>query len=95
MYDDDGKVERYIRIVVDITAKKATEKDLNILSFAARKSPNGTLIRDKAGRVIWMNETLEKMIGYTLTEMKGKTFGNMLVGVESDLNVFHHAINRT
>jgi PAS domain S-box-containing protein len=91
VYDDAGKVERYIRILVDITAKKSTEKDLNILSFAARRSPNGTLIRDREGKVIWMNETLEKMIGYTLKEMKGKAFGSMLIGEDSDVDIFNQA----
>jgi len=92
VYDADGNVEKYIRLIVDITAKKSTEKDLNILSFAARKSPSGTLIRDKEGRIIWMNETLERMIGYTLEEMKGKAFGNIMLGEDSDLTVFNNAV---
>jgi PAS domain S-box-containing protein len=92
VYDTAGNVEKYIRLIVDITAKKSTEKDLNILSFAARKSPSGTLIRDSEGRVIWMNETLEKMLGYTLVEMKGKRFGHMLLGEETDATAYNDAL---
>jgi PAS domain S-box-containing protein len=92
LYDANGNVEKYIRLIVDITAKKATEKDLNILSFAARKSPSGTLIRDNDGRVIWMNETLEKMLGYTFAEMKGKRFGHMLLGKDTDATAYNNAL---
>ena len=93
VYDADGNIEKYIRLIVDITAKKSTEKDLNILSFAARKSPSGTLIRDSEGRVIWMNETLGKMIGYSLQEMKGKVIGNMLAGEDTDIEAYNEASN--
>ncbi len=92
VYDNEGNIEKYIRVIVDITAKKSTEKDLNILSFAARKSPSGTVIRDNEGKVIWMNETLERMLGYTLAEMKGNRFGNMLLGEDSDVDVFNVAV---
>ncbi|WP_461450092.1 PAS domain S-box protein [Mucilaginibacter sp.] len=92
IYNDAGKVDKFIRIIIDITSRKAAEKDLDILSFAARKSPSGTLIRDKDTRVIWMNEALEHMLGYTLEEMEGKVFGTLLMGEESDVNQFEQAV---
>jgi PAS domain S-box-containing protein len=46
---------------------------VEILSFAARKSPSGIMIRDMPkGAIIWMNEAMEHIIGYTLEELKGK-----------------------
>jgi PAS domain S-box-containing protein len=89
--DDNGEVEKYIKIIIDITDRKRTEHDLNILSFAARKSPSGILIRDKDTKVIWMNEAFERITGYSLTEMKGEIFGTKLIGEESDLTVFEKA----
>jgi PAS domain S-box-containing protein len=92
VYNAEGKVDKFIRIIIDITLRKNAEKDLDILSFAARKSPSGTLIRDKDGKVIWMNEALERMLGYTLNEMQGKTLGKRLMGEESDVEEFEKAV---
>lgn len=93
--DDDGNVERYIKILIDITDRKIAENDLNILSFAARKSPSGFLVRDKDTRVTWMNEAFEKITGYSLSDMKGKAFGNILLGEETDMAVFNKAVELT
>jgi len=91
LHDTEGEIEKYIRIVVDITSRKTAEKDLEILSFAARKSPSGTVIRDKDGKVMWMNEASERILGYKLKEMKGKTFGNMLLGEKTDMAIHDKA----
>lgn len=91
IYDKDGNVEKYVRVLVDITARKQAQKDLEILSFAAQKSPTGMLTRDSEGTVVWMNETLEKITGYTLAEMQGKKFGTMLIGEGTDMSVFERA----
>lgn len=90
--NEEGEVEKYIRLISDITARKAAQKDLEILSFAARKSPSGMLSRDANGVVIWMNEAMEKITGYTLTEMEGKRFGTILTGKDTDMEVFKSAV---
>lgn len=92
IYNADGNVDKSIRVIIDITKRKLAEQEVEILSFAARKSPSGILIRDAQGRVVWMNEALENTIGYTLTEMKGRAFGTMLLGEDSDLEVFKSAV---
>ncbi|WP_214072073.1 PAS domain S-box protein [Mucilaginibacter sp. dw_454] len=92
IYDKDGEVEKYIRVISDITQRKNAERDLEILSFAARKSPTGMLSRDANGVVIWMNEAMEKITGYTLAEMEGKRFGKTLVGKDTDMTVFESAL---
>jgi PAS domain S-box-containing protein len=92
VYDDKGEVEKYIRVISDITARKTAQKDLEILSFAARKSPTGMLSRDADGVVIWMNEAMESITGYTLTEMQGKRFGTDLLGEDTDMEVFKAAV---
>jgi len=89
--DEHGEVIKQIRIISDITAKKKAEQDLELLSFAASKSSTGMLIRDAEGTVIWMNEALEIIFGYSLEEMKGRKFGDILVGPETDIEVFEKA----
>ncbi len=88
---NDGKIEKYIKILLDITARKNAESDLEILSFASAKSPSGVVIRDKDGVIVWINEALERILGYSLGELKGKTFGNMLIGEQTDLRIANHA----
>ncbi|MFD2148176.1 PAS domain S-box protein [Mucilaginibacter antarcticus] len=92
IFDEAGEVEKYIRVWSDITARKAIQKDLEVLSFAARKSPSGMLSRDATGTVIWMNEALENITGYTFAEMQGKRFGTILIGEDTDMDVFKNAV---
>ncbi|MDB5117573.1 MAG: domain S-box protein [Mucilaginibacter sp.] len=91
IYTPEGEVERYIRIVVDITQRKEIQRDLEILSFAARKAPCGMLTRDKDGAIIWMNEAMETITGYTLDEMKDKMFGTALMGESTDMASYNDA----
>lgn len=91
IFNDKGEVDKYIRVISDITRRKNAERDLEILSFAARKSPSGMMSRTADGTVLWMNEAMEKITGYTLEEMKGKRFGNTLVGKDTDVAVFESA----
>ena len=86
-----GEAEKYIKIITDISARKIAERDVEILSFASEKSPSGVVIRDRDSRIIWMNESLENTLGYTLKELKGKTFGNFLIGANTDLTVLEIA----
>ena len=89
--DEHCEVIKQIRIVSDITARKKAEQDLELLSFAASKSSTGMLIRDAEGNVVWMNEALEIIFGYSLEEMKGRKFGEILVGPETDIKAFEKA----
>lgn len=92
IYASDGSIEKYIRIVIDITTRKRAEHDVEILSFAARKSPSGIMIRDRDGHIIWMNEALEHIIGYSLEELRGQTMGTKLIGEETNKEVFAQAV---
>ena len=76
----------------DITSQRKAETDLDILSFAARKSPSGIIIRNGKGHIIWINEAQEKLIGYSLDEMLGKAYDNLLIGAETDMEVYNTAL---
>ena len=92
IFDGDGNVEKYIRVIADITARKTAEKDLEILSFAATQITNRDADTRWKGAIIWMNEAMEHIVGYTLDEMKGKKFGNTLIGEDTDRTVFNAAV---
>jgi PAS domain S-box-containing protein len=91
-YIADGEIEEFIRVIIDITKRKQAEHDVEILSFAARKSPSGIMIRDAKGYIIWMNESMEQIIGYTLEELHGQTVGTKLIGQQTNLEVFEAAV---
>lgn len=91
--NEKGEVYKQIRVVIDITARKRAEQELEILSSAARKSPSGILIRDVDTRVVWMNEAFEQITGFRLSEMEGKSFGQELVGPETDLVKLQRAVD--
>jgi len=92
IYNEQGEVDKYIRLISDITERKSSQKDLEILSFAARKSPGGMLVRDGKGVVTWMNEAVEEIFGYTLHEMKTGIFSDNLIGKETDLKIVQNAV---
>jgi len=90
--NNEGEIDKYIRVIIDITSRKKIEHDLEILSFAARKSPSGIFIRDTEGKILWLNEALENIIGYTFAELEGKIIGKALIGEDTDLAVFESAV---
>ncbi len=92
IYAEDGTFEKYIRIITNITARKQAEHDVEILSFAARKSPSGIMIRDAKGEIIWMNEAMEHIIGYSMDELKGQIVGTKLIGPDTNLEVYQGAV---
>jgi PAS domain S-box-containing protein len=77
----------------DVTHQKKAESELDILSFAARRSPCGVVIRDSKGNVIWVNEALEKLLGFALDELKGKPVGNIIIGEETDMDVIKSLVS--
>ncbi|WP_423147167.1 PAS domain S-box protein [Rubrolithibacter danxiaensis] len=75
----------------DITARKEAEMQLQTLSMAIEKSAAGILTRNANNEISWMNTACEKILGYQLEELKGKQFGNLLIGEETDKKVLAYA----
>lgn len=76
--DEEGNVDAEVEIIIDITDKKKAEEELQVLSLVASKTNTGVSIQDKEGITTWVNQSLEKMTGYTLEELKGHQMGNIL-----------------
>jgi PAS domain S-box-containing protein len=47
--------------------------ELNQLSLVAKHTTNGVIITDENRKIIWVNDSFEKLTGYNLNEIKGKT----------------------
>lgn len=76
--DDKGNVDAEVEIIIDITDKKRAEEELQVLSLVASKTNTGVSIQDKEGTTTWVNQSLEKMTGYKLEELRGHQMGNIL-----------------
>jgi PAS domain S-box-containing protein len=78
--DNNGNIEKEVEVIIDISARKKSELELEILSMVASKSASGIAIRDGKGRVTWVNAALEKMLGYKSSEIEGKRLSDLVVG---------------
>lgn len=76
--DDSGKVEMEVEIIIDITEKKKAEEELQVLSLVASKTNTGVNISDAEGKTTWINQSLKKLTGYSLEELRGQQLGDIL-----------------
>ncbi|NTU79821.1 MAG: PAS domain S-box protein [Chloroflexales bacterium] len=60
------------------------QRELALLSLVASQTDNGVIITDELGRVVWINEGLTRISGYTLAELEGHTTGAIQQGPASD-----------
>ncbi|MCD0486779.1 PAS domain-containing protein [Pedobacter sp. MC2016-14] len=85
--DDDGNTEAEVEIILDITAKKQNEEQLQILSLVASKTNNGVNICDRDGYTTWVNQSLELLTGYSFEELQGKQIGDLLSANDAGLQL--------
>ena len=78
-------------LVEDITARRqmldalrTSETEARMLSAAASHTSNIVVIADSEGCIEWVNGAFEKVTGYLLAEVKGRTPGSFLQGPETD-----------
>ena len=82
--DINGKTVQYFVMFDDVTINKLKEERLRILSSIADVNINAVVICDKYGKVEWVNTSFERITGYSLKEMIGKSPGSILQGDETD-----------
>lgn len=76
--DTNGKLLRYIGTTLDITERKQLEKALRTEKEFAEglleTAPVNVLVLDEKGGIVSFNRHLEELIGYSLTEVKGRSW---------------------
>lgn len=82
--DVNGNTVQYFAMIDDVTINKLKEERLRILSSIADVNINAVVICDKYGKVEWVNTSFERITGYSLKEMIGKSPGSILQGDETD-----------
>jgi len=76
--DTDGKIDKAIEIVLDITDRKqavvALQKERDFSNTLIQSSPAFFVAIDRDGKIIMMNDSMLEALGYTLDEVKGKDY---------------------
>lgn len=66
---------------------RENQKESRRLSLVARHAMDSVIMSDAQGRIIWVNDTFEKVTGYAASEALGRTPGELLNGPETDMAV--------
>jgi PAS domain S-box-containing protein len=82
--DANGTTVQYFAMIDDVSKEKIKEERLQILSSIADVNINAVIICDKYGKIEWVNNSFEKITGYKLAEVIGKSPGSVLQGEESN-----------
>ena len=82
-----GEVDKEVEVIIDITARKRAEEELETLSMVASKSSTGVVIRNEKGNVTWVNAALTEIIGYEPEELIGKPLGAVLTGENTQKDI--------
>lgn len=70
----------------------ATEdKEKTRLAMIAARTINAVIISDAEDRIVWVNESFERLTGYTLAEVKGRTASSILRGPDTDVHAAQYA----
>lgn len=81
--NEDAEVDIEVEIIIDITEKKKAEEEVQLLSLVASQTDTGVNITDSDGNTTWMNQSLEKLTGYSLSEVQGERLGNLISNDET------------
>jgi PAS domain S-box-containing protein len=81
--DHNGNTIQYFAMIDDVSQEKIKEERLRILSSIADVNINAVIICDKNGHIEWVNNSFEKITGYKLEEVLGKSPGSLLQGEET------------
>ena len=76
----------FIRDLRDQQASRAMAAEIERLSLVAKRTSNAVIIADPHGRVTWVNDGFERITGYRLHEVRGRSPGSMLQCPETDKN---------
>ncbi len=86
--NEKQELTKRIRILSDITDRKATQKELEKLSLVASRTNNSVLIADKNWHIEWINNGFTRLFGYSPEEAIGKKPSDLLHSTRTDKTAF-------
>lgn len=76
----------------DINERKIAEAKIENLSLALEKSSAGVLIRNADNHIIWVNDALQDILGYTIDELRDKSFADLLAESDADASTLENVL---
>ena len=80
LYDAHGRRIGGVGTLRDITRERETARRLARLSAIAEQTNEGVVMTDAAGCIVWVNAAWQRITGWTLDEVAGRTPGAVLRG---------------
>lgn len=78
--DTNGRAERMVGSMQDITGLKETAAEMRRLSLVAKETENVVIITDAEDKITWVNKAFTDITEYTFEEAAGKRPGDLLQG---------------
>lgn len=75
---------RLVGAIRDISKEQALEDELSRLALIVRSTFNGVILMDTHFRIEWVNEAFQRMSGYTLEEVRGRSALELIRGPKGD-----------
>lgn len=69
---------------------KARESEASKLALVVSRTENGVVLADAQGRIEWVNKAFERISGWSLGEIVGRTPGSFLQGRGTDASTVSH-----
>lgn len=69
---------------LDISQERQTQRKMQMLASIAQRTNNSVILTSPQGAIEWVNEGFERLTGYTLSEVQGKTPASILRILPSD-----------
>lgn len=88
-FDLEGDVQ-ILAVVRDISDRKRTESEKELLALVANATTNMVVIADGEGKIEWVNPAFERTTGFALKEIIGKRPGTFLRGPLTDVEASRH-----
>jgi methyl-accepting chemotaxis protein len=84
IFDAAGRLSKVVKFASDITQQVRQRAKFNLLSLVADETDNSVVITDRDQKIIFVNRGFERLTGYTLDEVRGRTPGRILQGPGTD-----------
>jgi methyl-accepting chemotaxis protein len=84
IFDASGRLSKVVKFATDITQQVQQRAKFNLLSLVADETDNSVVITDAEQKIIYVNRGFERLTGYTLAEVAGRTPGRILQGPDTD-----------
>ncbi len=82
--DASGRLKKFVKYAVDITAQVEQRHRFDLLSLVANKTDNAVIITDPQQKIVYVNHGFEMMTGYSAAEVLGRVPGHILQGPMTD-----------